>query len=304
MVPIWQDLKEIRQQASAENKSVTAVANAADESVLSAIKIAAEESMCSFLLFDDEIEVRKTAEVLDFDIGNERIKIMHSAGNATEAAVKAVHDSKADILMKGNVTTRNLLKAVLSKEIGLRTSKSLSHVALFEIPNQNRLIFLTDVAMNIAPDLEDKTTIIENAVQVAQGVGWDSPKVAVLGAVESVNPDMQATLDAAVLTQMQKRNQITGCIVDGPLALDNAISEEASRLKGIESEVAGKADILVVPAIEAGNMLYKSFMYLAGANVASVISGARAPIVLTSRADSSEDKLNSLALALVAAKTF
>nr|WP_090082062.1 bifunctional enoyl-CoA hydratase/phosphate acetyltransferase [Lentibacillus persicus] len=301
---MWQDLKEIRQQASAENKSVTAVANAADESVLSAIKIAAEESMCSFLLFDDEIEVRKTAEVLDFDIGNERIKIMHSAGNATEAAVKAVHDSKADILMKGNVTTRNLLKAVLSKEIGLRTSKSLSHVALFEIPNQNRLIFLTDVAMNIAPDLEDKTTIIENAVQVAQGVGWDSPKVAVLGAVESVNPDMQATLDAAVLTQMQKRNQITGCIVDGPLALDNAISEEASRLKGIESEVAGKADILVVPAIEAGNMLYKSFMYLAGANVASVISGARAPIVLTSRADSSEDKLNSLALALVAAKTF
>ncbi|QKY71626.1 phosphate butyryltransferase [Lentibacillus sp. CBA3610] len=301
---MWRNLTELVQQAKADNNKIVAVANGADKGVLSAVKIAVDEGLCSFLLFGAETDIRKLAEVVDLNLLTEAVTIIHREHNTASAAVKAVHDRKADILMKGNVSTKNLLKAVLDKEFGLRTGNSLSHVALFDIPNQNRLIFLTDAAMNIAPDLEGKRNIVQNAVQVAHGVGFHNPKAAVLGAVETVNADMQATVDAAALTQMQKRNQITGCTVDGPLALDNAISENAVRQKGITSDVAGDADILVVPTIEAGNMLYKSLMYFSDANVAAVISGARAPIVLTSRTDSSESKLYSLALALVSEKTF
>ncbi|TMN20760.1 bifunctional enoyl-CoA hydratase/phosphate acetyltransferase [Lentibacillus cibarius] len=296
-------LSELKQQAIYTKDKVVAVAGAADEQVLAAVKQAVDETMCSFHLFGCASEIASIAEVISLDLTSESIAITHTEVPAA-AAVKDVHNREADILMKGNIPTKNVLKAVLDKTNGLRGSKVLSHVALFEIPNQDRLIFLTDAAMNIAPGLEEKVEIIKNAVRVAHGVGISDPKTAVLAAVEEINPAMQATLDAAALTQMQKRAQISGCTIDGPLAFDNAVSAEAAAQKGIKSDVAGNADILVVPSIEAGNVLYKSFMYFSGAQAAAVISGATAPIVLTSRADSSASKLNSLAMALVSEKTF
>ena len=182
------------------------------------------------------------------------------------------------------------MKAVLNKEWGLRKGSVLSHVAAFEVPNYDRLIFVTDAAMNIAPDVTQKAAIIQNTVEVARAIGIDLPKVAPIAAVEVVNPAMQATIDAAMLTQMNRRGQIKNCVVDGPLALDNAVSQIAAEHKGIVSDVAGKADILLVPTIEAGNVLYKSLVYFADAKVGAMIAGAKAPIVLTSRADSAETK--------------
>ncbi|SEQ20933.1 phosphate butyryltransferase [Virgibacillus subterraneus] len=299
-----QTLTELKQQAQQERDQVVSIANAADEEVLLAVKKAVDQSLCSFLLFGIKEEIQKTARTVELDLMKEQITIIHVDSNPSGAAVKAVHDRKADILMKGNVSTKELLKAVLNKESGLRTGGVLSHVALFEIPNQDRLVFLTDAAMNLTPTLQEKEQIINNVVQVAQGVNIFNPKVAVLAAVEVVNPAMQATIDAALLTQMQKRNQIKGCTIDGPLAFDNAVSRKAANHKNIHSEVAGNADILMVPTIEVGNSLYKSFMYFADAKVAAVISGAKAPIVLTSRTDSSDSKLYSLSLALVSSKTF
>jgi phosphate butyryltransferase len=200
--------------------------------------------------------------------------------------------------MKGNIPTSVLLKAVLNKEFGLRTGNVLSHVAVFEVPDFDRFTIVTDAGMNISPDLEQKAQIVKNAAILARAIGIEYPKVAPIAAVEVVNPVMQATVDAAALSMMNKRGQITGCIVDGPLALDNAVSTLAAEHKGIHSEVAGRADILLVPTIEVGNVLYKSLIYFAKAKVGAVIAGAKAPIVLTSRADSAESKLYSLALAI------
>jgi phosphate butyryltransferase len=222
---------------------------------------------------------------------------------AAEEAVKAVSSGRADVLMKGMVSTSVLLKAVLNKEYGLRTGNVLSHVAVFEVPGFDRFTIVTDAAMNIAPDLKQKVQIVKNSVAVAQSIGIKIPKVAPIAAVEVVNPDMQATIDAASLSQMCARGQISGCVIDGPLALDNAVSLDAAEHKGIKSEVAGRADILMVPTIEVGNALYKSLIYFAKAKVGAVIAGAKAPIVLTSRADSSESKLYSLALAVCSAKS-
>ncbi|MFD2762314.1 bifunctional enoyl-CoA hydratase/phosphate acetyltransferase [Lentibacillus juripiscarius] len=296
-------LTDLRKQAAFEQNKVVAVAGAADEHVLAAVKKAVDENMCSFRLFGAKADIALAADAIGLDLGKEAITVT-DAIDPVMVAVKNVHDQKSDILMKGNVQTKHVLKAVLDKAYGLRGSGILSHVALFEIPNQDRLLFLTDAAMNIAPTLKEKTAIIKNAVRIAHGIGIADPKTAVLAAVEEVNPAMQVTLDAAALAQMQKRSQITGCTIDGPLAFDNAVSSRAAAQKGIQSDVAGDADMLVVPSIEAGNALYKSFIYFSGAQVAAVISGASAPIVLTSRADSSESKLNSLALALVSEKTF
>ena len=201
--------------------------------------------------------------------------------------------------MKGNLPTAVILKAVLNGEYGLRTGKVLSHVAVFEVPNYDRLLFVTDAAMNIAPDLAAKVQIVKNAVATAHACGIERPIVAPLAAVESVNPSMIPTTDAASLVVMNMRGQIDGCIIDGPLALDNAVSVSAAKQKGLTGETAGKADVLVVPNIEAGNILYKSLMYFAQAKVGAIIQGATAPIVLTSRADSAESKVYSLALAIL-----
>ena len=203
------------------------------------------------------------------------------------------------MLMKGNIQTSQFLKAVLDKDEGLRpkTEKKLSHVSVFDVPALRRMLILTDAAVNIAPDLSDKVQIIENAVKVAKAIGIETPKVAVISAAETVNPNMQSTIDAALLSKMGDRGQIKGCIIDGPLAFDNAISKNAIDHKNIKSPVEGEADIIVVPNIETGNALYKALVYTANAEVGGVLVGASSPVILTSRADSTEAKLNSIALA-------
>lgn len=290
---------------AAEQSQVTvAVAAAEDEEVLEAVVEAVKNKLSRFLLFGNQEKIEQIlSEKGGYRTGQETLVVVNvsSKEEAAVAAVRAVHSGEADVLMKGNIPTSTILKAVLNKKYGLRSGNILSHVAVFEVPDYDRLIIVTDAAMNISPELQEKIQILNNAVKVANSIGISVPKVAPIAAVEVVNPSMQSTLDAAVLTQMNHRGQIPNCIVDGPLALDNAISISAAVHKGIASEVAGQADILLVPTIEVGNALYKSLVYFAKAEVGAVISGARAPIVLTSRADSAKSKLYSLALAVCSA---
>lgn len=286
--------------ASQNGKKTIAVAGAEDPQVLEAVAGAVERNLADFFLYGDEEKIHRIIDAQHPDLANHQGIEIFSASNtiAAEMAVKAVNANEAQVVMKGNIPTAAILKAVLNKEYGLRAGAVLSHVAVFDVPGYDRYLIVTDAGMNIAPDLEQKAQIITNAVRVAHSIGIDMPRVAPLAAVEVVNPTMQATTDAAALTVMNQRGQISGCIVDGPLALDNAVSQLAAEHKGIKSDVAGKADILLVPAIEAGNVLYKSLVYFANAKVGAVIAGAKAPIVLTSRADTAESKLYSLALAL------
>ncbi|BCB04670.1 phosphate butyryltransferase [Bacillus sp. KH172YL63] len=298
------NLQSLVEKATQIEHSTVAVAAAEDKEVLGAVAMAVEKKMASFLLYGDKEEITSILkEVAPHLINDSNIIIKHafSPQKAAELAVKAVKENEAGALMKGNVPTAVILKAVLNKEWGLRTGSVLSHVAAFEVAGFDRLTFITDAAMNIAPDLQQKAQIIENAVGVARSIGVVQPKVAPLAAVEVVNPAMQSTVDAASLTMMNQRGQIRDCVVDGPLALDNAVSLHAAEHKGIKGEVAGQADILLVPNIETGNALYKSLIYFAKAKVGAVIAGAKAPIVLTSRADSAESKLYSLALAICSA---
>ncbi len=298
------NLQSLVEQATQRENSNVAVAAAEDKEVLSAVSMAVEKDMAKFLLFGDKEKIESMIEEVAPNLqSSTHIKIKHaiSSQRAAELAVKAVRENEAGALMKGNIPTAVILKAVLNKEWGLRTGNVLSHAAAFEVQGYEKLIFITDAAMNISPDLQQKVQIIENTVGVARSIGINQPKVAPLAAVEVVNPVMQATLDAASLTMMSQRGQIKNCIVDGPLALDNAVSLNAANHKGIKSDVAGQADILLVPNIETGNALYKSLIYFARAKVGAVIAGAKAPIVLTSRADSAESKLYSLALAICSA---
>ncbi|WP_413466611.1 phosphate butyryltransferase [Mesobacillus subterraneus] len=297
-------LDSLISMASQEGRKTVAVAAAEDSEVLDAVARAVELKLADFLLYGNEEEMEKMIAAKHSSlVGSKGVKIISAPNNyaAAEMAVKAVKNNDANVVMKGNIPTAVILKAVLNKEYGLRTGAVLSHVAVFEVPGYDRFTIVTDAAMNISPDVEQKAQIIKNAVKVAHSIGIEMPKVAPLAAVEVINPAMQATVDAASLTMMNKRGQIQGCIVDGPLALDNAVSQIAAEHKGIKSEVAGKADILLVPAIEVGNVLYKSLIYFANAKVGAVIAGAKAPIVLTSRADTAESKLYSLALALCSA---
>lgn len=222
------------------------------------------------------------------------------AEKAVERAVRMVHDGEAQILMKGKVPTPVLLKGVLNREWGLRSGTLLSHFAWFEVPTYHKLLALTDVAMNIAPSLTEKIAIINNSVAYLNKLGIAKPKVAVLGAIEMVNESMKATLDAALLSKMNQRDQIMHCVIDGPLAFDNAVSFESARHKNIRSDVAGDTDLLLMPDIEVGNVLYKSLVFFAQAKVASIVLGAMAPIVLTSRSDSEQSKYDSIILAALA----
>lgn len=298
-------LESLVHQATQYTGTTVAVAAAEDEEVMDAVAEGLRRNLASFLLYGDKEKItrlirEKAPEYSDAP----QVQVIHafSPEKAAELAVRAVHSNDADVLMKGNIPTATILKAVLNKEYGLRTGTVLSHTAVFEVPGFERFTIVTDAAMNIAPDVEQKAQIIKNAVKIARSIGIDVPKVAPLAAVEVVNPAMQATLDAAVLSQMNKRGQIRDCIIDGPLALDNAVSQAAAEHKGISGDVAGQADILLVPTIEVGNVLYKSLIYFARAKVGAVIAGAKAPIVLTSRADSAESKLYSLALAVCSAQ--
>jgi phosphate butyryltransferase len=295
-------LDALVENATQINGKVVAVAAAEDDEVIEAVQLAVKQQLASFQLYGNETEIKSLLTKHGMERG-ESIKVFHAntKERSAELAVKAVNSNDADILMKGNISTSTILKAVLNKEYGLRTGSVLSHVAVFEVPGFERYTIVTDAAMNISPDLNEKAKIVQNAVKIAKSIGIQLPKVAPLAAVEVVNPAMPATIDAAALTQMQVRGQIQGCIIDGPLALDNAVSLQAAEHKGISGDVAGRADILLVPTIEVGNVLYKSLIYFAKAKVGAIIAGAKAPIVLTSRADTAESKLYSLALAVCSA---
>ena len=274
-----------------------AVAVAQDEPVLEAVKAAKEQGIADAVLVGDEKAIKEVADKIGMDLS--KFEVIHEPNDA-KAALKAVElasKGEADMVMKGLVETANFLRAVLNKEVGLRTGKLMSHVAVFEIPNFDRLIFLTDAAFNMYPDLKAKIDILNNSVKVAHAVGVELPKVAPVCAVEVVNPDMPATVDASILSKMNDRGQIMGCIVDGPLALDNAISEEAAKHKKVGGPVAGKADIILLPNIETANVMYKTLTYTTNSRNGCILVGTSAPVILTSRADSFETKLYSIALA-------
>lgn len=278
-----------------------AVAMAEQESVLESVRDAVEAGLAHPLLFGSSAAIQEKAARVGLDLANAEIVEAADDVAAAQQAVLAVREGQADILMKGQIHTDDFLRAVLSKETGLRSGNIMSHVFILETPGRGKLTFVTDGAMNIAPDLPTKAAIILNAVFLTNCFGLDCPKVGVLAAVELVNPDMPATVDAATLAGMERRGQFPNCTVDGPFALDNAINFEAARVKGIGGEVAGDCDILLCPNIEAGNMLAKTYSFLCGGKVAGVLVGASAPVVLTSRADSAEAKLYSIATAMLTA---
>lgn len=274
-----------------------AVACPHDEDVLLSLHKASAAGLARPLLVGRRALVESVLEKLGLaDFRPDLVECSDDAG-AVELAVRKVRDGEAQMLMKGLVSTGTFLKGVLNKDFGLRQRPLLSHVAVYEATDPKRLVLFSDVAMNIAPDLAQKVQILENAVSLAHRLGVERPKVAAIAAVETVNPEMPATIDAAALAKMADRGQIKGCVVDGPLALDNALSAEAARHKGITSAVAGVADVLLLPDIEAGNVLYKILGLFREWPLAAVVVGASAPVVLTSRADSDETKFNSIALA-------
>jgi phosphate butyryltransferase len=274
-----------------------AVAAAADKHVLDAIMTAKKEGFAEPILVGEKSIIESIAKEIGFDLSDVNIIDIADPYLASVEAVSLIRNKKADILMKGLVGTGPMLKAVLDKENGLRKGASLSHVALFETQFYHKLLGVTDAAMNVAPEFDEKVSLVKNAIEVFHKLGINEPKVAIIGAVETVNPKMEATVHAAMLTMMNRRKQIKGCIIDGPLALDNAVSAESANHKGIVSDVAGDVDLIVTPDINTGNVLYKSMNFLGGATTAAVIMGAKVPIVLTSRADSEKSKLMSIALA-------
>lgn len=292
------ELEELAKRSAKKKRLVLAVAQ--DEHSLEAVTAVAHKGIVDAILVGSEPRIREIAGKLNLDISGMRIVHEENDGEAVKLAVKMVHDHEGDILMKGNVPTAVLLRGVLDKEFGLRKSDVLSHFTLFELPTYHKLIGLTDAAMIIAPDLKTKVAIINNAVDFMNRLGISNPKVAVLAAVEMVNESMPATLDAAIISKMNQRKQIKNCIIDGPLAYDNAVSRESARHKGIVSDVAGDADLLVVPDIEAGNVLYKAFGFSSNATLAANVLGAAAPIVLTSRSDTEEAKQASIIMAAAA----
>lgn len=290
---------EILELARKKGPKTIAVACAEDKEVLLAVEAARKENIATAILVGDQEKIQAIGKDLSIDLKNYEVINEPDITKASYKAVELVSSGKASLLMKGLVDTSIILKAVLDKEIGLRTGKPLSHVAVFKLQDYNRLFFVTDAAMTLAPDLEGKKHILENAVSVAHALELKEPKVAVLCAKEKVNEKMVCTVEAHELEEMNKRGEITGCVVGGPFALDNAVSEEAARHKGMDHPVAGKADILLVPDIESGNILYKSMVFFAKGDNAGIIVGAKKPIVLTSRADSDIAKLNSIALGVL-----
>lgn len=291
-------LTELVDKAKSKTTRRIAVAAADDEPVLMALKSAVKDGIVTPILVGNQSEIEKVAKSFDFDIKD--FRILHTdKGPAASAqlAVSLVKKGEADVLMKGFVSTGTLLKAVLDKENGLRKGSVLSHVAFFESPYYHKLLCVTDAAMNVAPDFDTKVEIIKNAVDACHSIGIETPKVAVAAALETLNPKMEATVHAAMLKTMSDRKQFKGCIVDGPLAIDNAIDKHAAEHKGIVSEVAGDCDVILFPDIEAGNMFYKALNFMGGASSAAVIMGAAVPIVLTSRSDSDKTKMLSIALA-------
>jgi phosphate butyryltransferase len=298
-------IKSVKDLLSAAQKGLKmnlVVAAAQDEDVLFAVCKAAEEGLVNPILVGDENAIRKIAGEQSLDLNHYEIIHVEDLTEAARVSVKLVSDGKGDFLMKGLIDTAILLKAVLDKEIGLRTDRLLSHVMIYEVPHYHKLIFLTDGGMNIEPTFEDKVKITQNAIDACKAMGVLTVKVAAIAAKEKVNEKMLATVDARKLQEMSERGEFgEGVIVEGPLAMDLAVSAEAARIKNFKSNIAGETDVLLVPTIEVGNGIGKTLTYLAGAESAGIIMGAKVPVVLVSRADSYEAKLNSIALGSVIA---
>lgn len=297
-------LEEMLSRARCMAPCTMAVAAAQDRDVLTAVCAAVRQGLIKPLLVGDKDKILNIAQENGIAVNSDEIIDEPDKEAACMRAAALVRDKEADLMMKGFADTALVMKAVLKKENNLKGTGQISHVLVVEIPGFDRLFYITDSAMNIAPTLEQKVSILRNAVTVAHALGNELPKAAVLCAVEKVNPRMPCTLDAEALTEMCRRGEISGCLVDGPLALDNAVSPEAAGHKGIQGPVAGSADILLVPDIEAGNLLNKSIEYFAKAKKAGVIMGAKVPVVLTSRATSPESKMYSIALGVLIAAKF
>ena len=295
------DFNQLLNLAKEKGPRKLSVAVAEDREVLLAIKQAKMLGIVEPILVGNMNKISVVAEEIGLNLEGIEIIDERNMTIAARMATELVSSGKAYILMKGLVDTSIIMKQVLDRDIGLRSENVISHVAVFDVETYHKMFIVTDAAMILAPDLIQKKGIIENAVKLAVSLGISNPKVAVLAAKEKVNPKMEATVHAKELTDMNRRGEIINCIVDGPFALDNAINKESARIKGIESEVAGDADILLAPNIEAGNVLYKALTFFANAKSAGLIVGTKAPIILTSRADNEEAKLNSIALAVLMA---
>jgi phosphate butyryltransferase len=298
---ILKTLDRFVEMAAQKGRRRIVVAVAQDEDVLKAIKTAIEKNLITPVLIGDRPAIQKAAELIGLNL--KQIEIINEIDQSTACriAVKYIHEGNGDILMKGLVKTGQLVRAVLDKETGLLKGGLLSHLAFFESPYYHKIFSVTDAALNIAPDLDEKASIIRNAVSTYHQLGIENPLVAVLAPVETVNPKMESTQHGEMLKQMQKNKQINGCIIDGPLALDLAVSYVAAKHKGVVSEVAGNADILLAHDLNAGNLLYKSLNFLGGALSAAIVCGATVPVVLTSRADDDRSKFLSIALAVAIA---
>jgi phosphate acetyltransferase len=290
-------------QAAATAGSVsTAVAHPCDKVSLEGAIEAARLRLIVPILVGPEARIREVASQCGVDIGAVRIVDAANSHDAAAKAVELVRNGEAAALMKGSLHTDEVMSAVVARETGIRTSRRISHCFVMDVPGHPDPLIITDAAVNIAPTLEEKVDIVQNAVDLAHALQFPQARVAILSAMETVNPKVQSSMDAAMLSKMADRGQTTGALVDGPLALDNAVDEEAAATKKIESPVAGRANVLVVPDLEAGNMLAKSLTFLAGADCAGIVLGARVPIILTSRADSLIARLASCAVAALIAK--
>lgn len=293
-------LEQIMNKAKEGSEKRVAVVGAADTGVLKAVCQAAEEGIAVPVLIGSEAKIREKAEEIQVNLEGYEIVDEEELPLAAKRGVCMAAEGYVDAIMKGNLHSAILMKAILNKEWGVRSGGLLSHVGIIQCPKIDRLLFLTDGAMCMYPDLKQKVDIVKNAVALAQRLGVSEPKVAALAAVETVNPDMPATLDAAALTLMAQRGQIPGCMIDGPLALDNAINEEAARKKGVKSptDVAGHADIILVPDIEAGNLLLKASRHLGDCQTVGLLMGAKVPVIMSSRADTAENKKMAIACAV------
>ncbi|MBS0593351.1 MAG: phosphate acetyltransferase [Proteobacteria bacterium] len=288
--------------AKAGPRATTAVAHPCDASALRGAVEGAEEGIITPILVGPREKIIAAAAAAQVDISAYEIVHADYSHESAGKAVALVREGRAEMLMKGSLSTDEMLGAVVNRAGGLRTERRLSHCFVMDVPGHPNVLIITDAAINIFPTLEDKVDIIQNAIDFAHALGIAQPKVAILSAMEKINPKLDSTIEAGALCKMADRGQITGALLDGPLALDNAISPEAARIKGITGPVAGHADILVVPDLEAGNMLAKSLSFMMNADSAGIVLGARVPITLTSRADTVQSRLASCAVAALVAQ--
>ena len=292
---------ELETQLKKNEQKTIAVALAEDKDILMALEKARSVGMARAVLTGNPDIISNLLANLGISVDEYEIIPASSEMEAVELAIEYVRNNQAQVLMKGLCSTSNFLKGILDKSTGLRTGRVISHLAVFESPYYHKLFMMSDAAMNIAPDLNTKIAILENAIKTAQNIGYNNPKVAIISAIEKVNPEaIPSSADAAIISKMGERGQIKGALIDGPLAVDNALSAKSCAVKGIISPVGGDADICIVPNIETGNTFYKLLTILGNAKVAGIVVGAKTPIVLTSRADSEESKYLSIITALKA----